>query len=153
MWRFFFRCLSDGMIFWHRLFSCWWINLQSPIVCCKWLWNSFQIWMTFTSWFFVLFLFVFLKRCGHCQRLTPEWKKAATALKVSLTFQLYLWKWIEVFGCFGIWIGNVEGFVPYNHYHFNHTCLARTVLFRHLKTQDFCSVWFVVSFLKEAVEL
>jgi len=21
--------------------------------------------------------------CGHCQRLTPEWKKVATALKVS----------------------------------------------------------------------
>lgn len=47
----------------------------------------------------------------------------------------------------------MKGFSLYNIITFNHACLARKVLFSHVKTQDFSLVWFVVSFLEEAIDL
>lgn len=52
-----------------------------------------------TTWSKLYFLYLFIAlstsfllyrcRCGHCQSLTPDWKKAATALKVNTSPMLF----------------------------------------------------------------
>ena len=54
---------------------------QGPLRGEPWWWFLEAGIKDFTA---ALFVFSSPKRCGHCQRLTPEWKKVATALKVSI---------------------------------------------------------------------